>query len=62
MAARETFARQKKRELDLQLDEELESTFQQVIRPRLLAFPSNPTALRTEHRRTLLSQRTIEFS
>ena len=38
MAARETFARQKKRELDLQLDEELESTFPASDPPKITRF------------------------
>jgi hypothetical protein len=59
MAARETFAQREKRELDLQLDEELEGTFPASDPLRLLAFPPNPAALRTEHRRTLLYRRTI---
>jgi len=38
MAARETFARRKKRELDLQLDEELESTFPASDPPKITRF------------------------
>jgi len=38
MAARETFAQRKKRELDLQLDEELESTFPASDPPKITRF------------------------
>jgi hypothetical protein len=38
MAARETFARRKKRELDLQLDEELEGTFPASDPPKITRF------------------------
>ena len=38
MAARETFAQRKKRELDLQLDEELEGTFPASDPPKITRF------------------------
>ena len=38
MATRETFARRKTRELDLQLDEELESTFPASDPPKITRF------------------------
>ena len=62
MAARETFARRKKRELDLQLDEELESTFPASDPPKITRFSVKSRRVATEHRRTLLYQRTIELS
>lgn len=38
MAARETFAQRQKRELDLQLDEELEGTFPASDPPKITRF------------------------
>ena len=38
MAVRETFAQRKKRELDLQLDEELEGTFPASDPPKITRF------------------------
>jgi hypothetical protein len=38
MAARETFAQREKRELDLQLDEELEGTFPASDPPKITRF------------------------
>jgi hypothetical protein len=38
MAARETFAQRKKRELDLQLDKELEGTFPASDPPKITRF------------------------
>jgi len=38
MVARETFAQRKKRELDLQLDEELEGTFPASDPPKITRF------------------------
>jgi hypothetical protein len=38
MAARETFAQRKKREIDLQLDEELEGTFPASDPPKITRF------------------------
>ena len=39
MAVRDSFAQQKKRELDLQLDEELEGTFPASDPPKITRFP-----------------------
>jgi hypothetical protein len=50
MAARETFAQRKKRELDLQLDEELEGTFPAGDPPKItrFSFKSRRAADRTQ--------------
>jgi hypothetical protein len=59
MAARETFARRKKRELDLQLDEELESTFPASDPPKITRFSVKSRRVADRAQKNV---RTIEFS
>ena len=55
MAARETFAQRVKRELDLQLDEELEGTFPASDSPKITRFSakSHSVADRTQKNATV---------
>ena len=62
MAARETFAQRIKRELDLQLDEELESTFPASDPPKITRFSVKSRRVADRTQKTLLYQRMIEFS
>ena len=55
MAARETFTQRKKRELDLQLDEELEGTFPASDPPKITRYSakSRSAADRTQKNATV---------
>jgi hypothetical protein len=62
MAARETFAQRQKRELDLQLDEELEGTFPASDPPKITRSSVNSRNVADRTRKNATEERYLNCS